>query len=121
MRVVFESIPDGKKVIKNSIEECLNEYEESLYKTALQFNSPITIGKTIAYAEPCPYCREDNEGTVVGLNMFKLNDTTIESYINGNTLDLAVVNIPEEFDEFFDVDSTVINFCPMCGRRLEKE
>jgi hypothetical protein len=53
--------------------------------------------------------------------MFKLNDTTIESYINGNTLDLAVVNIPEEFDEFFDVDSTVINFCPMCGRRLEKE
>ncbi|NLF35500.1 MAG: hypothetical protein GX585_06000 [Clostridiales bacterium] len=56
------------------------------------------------------------------LSDFQLGDYGLSVYLDGETLEIATVEIGEEdgYDPFFDNISIPISYCPICGRKLEK-
>lgn len=68
--------------------------------------------------DKCKYCSYSPDYNVP-LNMTSIEYSRIEMLILGNTGILRCRHFPN-YDELFDAqDIVLINYCPMCGRRLE--
>lgn len=74
----------------------------------------------------CKFCNAiEKDGAVMPervLSEHQLGKFKCMTYVDGNTIELASIEIgnEESYDPFFNNVSIPINFCPICGRRLEK-
>ena len=74
----------------------------------------------------CKFCNAINkDGTLMPervLSNYRLGEFHRMVYLDGETLEIASVEIgnEESYDPLFDNVSIPINYCPICGRRLEK-